>query len=91
MGERTIEGAGHIVFEDLTNNFKAVIIFSTYKKSGFWKKTESGKRDEFVGMIYHCDPIHNPDATARIHYSKNSADINDLKSLKDVIKPICDI
>jgi len=55
MGERTIEAAGHIVFEDLTNNRKAVIMFSTYKKSGFgfWsKKTETGRRDEFTGLIY---------------------------------------
>ncbi len=52
MGERTIEGVGNVYFEDLTNNYKAVIIFSTYKKTGFWKKTESGKKDEYVGIIY---------------------------------------
>ena len=45
MGDRTIEATGHIVFEDLTNNRKAVIIFSTYKKTGFWRKTESGRKD----------------------------------------------
>jgi hypothetical protein len=54
MGERTIEAHGSIFFEDLTNNIKAVVIFSTYKKTGFWKKTESGKKDEVIGMIYHC-------------------------------------
>jgi hypothetical protein len=59
MGERTIEAHGSIFFEDLTNNIKAVVIFSTYKKTGFWKKTESGKKDELVGMIYHCQPILN--------------------------------
>ena len=52
MGERTIEGTGHVIFEDLTNNYKAVILLSTYKKSGFWRKTESGSRDEYTGMIY---------------------------------------
>ncbi len=30
MGDRTIEASGSIVFEDLTNNVKAVVIFSTY-------------------------------------------------------------
>ena len=60
MGDRTIEATGHIVFEDLTNNRKAVIIFSTYKKSGFFRKTESGRKDEFNGIIYQCEPINNP-------------------------------
>jgi hypothetical protein len=60
MGDRTIEAAGSITFEDLTNNVKAVIIFSTYKQSGFFKKSESGKRDEYIGIIYQCDPIMNP-------------------------------
>ncbi len=52
MGDRTIEATGNIFFEDLTNNYKAVVIFSTYKKSGFFKKTQSGKKDEYVGLIY---------------------------------------
>ena len=52
MGDRTIEADGNIFFEDITNNYKACIVFSTYKKKGFFKKTESGKKDEYVGMIY---------------------------------------
>jgi len=42
MGERTVEADGSIQFEDLTNNRKAVVMFSTYKKSGFWNKKEIG-------------------------------------------------
>jgi hypothetical protein len=60
MGDRSIEADGNIFFEDVTNNFKACIIFSTYKKSGFWKKTESGLKDEYTGLIYQCPPILNP-------------------------------
>lgn len=52
MGERTIEAVGNMIFEDLTNNVKAVIAFNTYKKTGWWTKTESGKKDEFNGIIY---------------------------------------
>ena len=52
MGERTIEGIGNIVFEDLTNNVKAVLVINTFKKSGWWKSTVSGKKDEFCGIIY---------------------------------------
>ena len=49
MGERTIMANGSIVFEDLTNNRKAQIVFNTYKKSGFWTVTETGQRDAYVG------------------------------------------
>jgi hypothetical protein len=91
MGDRTIEASGNIVFEDLTNNYKAVIIFSTYKKSGFFKKTESGRKDEYVGLIYQCEPIKNPDETAKQLYSKNATEISELKQIKDMVKSICDI
>lgn len=52
MGDRTIDADGNMVFEDLTNNFKAVIIFNTYSKSGFWTVTETGKKDEYIGLVY---------------------------------------
>lgn len=91
MGDRTIEATGSITFEDLTNNVKAVIIFSTYQKSGFWKKSESGRKDEFIGMIYQCQPILNPAASARQLYSKHAEDLKDLKNIKDMVKPICEI
>jgi hypothetical protein len=79
MGERTIEASGHVVFEDLTNNRKAVIIFSTYKKTGFWRKTESGRKDDFIGVIYQCEPIVNPAATSKLLYGKNATEITELK------------
>lgn len=60
MGDRTVEATGSITFEDLTNNVKAVIVFSTYKESGFWTKTKTGKKDEFTGLIYEAQPINNP-------------------------------
>ena len=91
MGDRTIEATGHIVFEDLTNNRKAVIIFSTYKKTGFWTKKESGRKDEFTGLIYQCEPIINPAATSKLLYGKNATDITDLKQIKDIVRPICEI
>lgn len=91
MGDRTIEATGHIIFEDLTNNRKAVILFSTYKKTGFWRKTESGRKDQLSGMIYQCEPINNPDASIKLLYGKNAAEITELKQLKDVKKKICDI
>ena len=56
MGDRTIEACGTVWFEDVTNNFKAVIIIGTYQISGWWNKKESGKRDEIVGIIYESVP-----------------------------------
>lgn len=84
MGERTIEATGSIFFEDLTNNRKAAVIFSTYKKSGFFTTTETGSRDEFTGIIYDCEPILNKDASAKVLYSKNATEINDLSKIKDM-------
>lgn len=52
MGDRTIEADGCTFFEDYQNHRKAWISFSTYKKSGFWKKTETGSKDEYEGIIY---------------------------------------
>ena len=91
MGDRTIEATGSISFEDITNNLKAVVIFSTYKKSGFWKKKESGKRDEYTGIIYQCEPIKNPDQSGKEIFSKNAVDIDDLSKIKDNVKTICKI
>lgn len=91
MGDRTIEAAGSVFFEDVTNNIKACIIFSSYKKSGFWKKVETGSKDEYYGLIYECSPITNLQASAKLLFSKAAEDVKDLKNLKDVVKPICDI
>lgn len=55
MGERTIEAEGNMIFEDVTNNIKAVVIMNTYKRSGFWTVTEIGKKDEYIGLIYESD------------------------------------
>ena len=57
MGDRTIESVGSVVFEDLTNNRKAVIITNTHKAGGFFSKKESGRKDEITGIIYECEKI----------------------------------
>ena len=45
MGDRSIESIGSISFEDLTNNRKAVLLMSTYKKTGWIKTSTSGHKD----------------------------------------------
>jgi hypothetical protein len=72
VGERTIEAEGSIYFEDITNNVKACIIFSTYKSEGFWKKVETGAKDEYTGIIYECTPVQNIKESTKVHFSKHS-------------------
>jgi hypothetical protein len=83
IGERTVNIVGSFTFLDLTNNLKAVIVMSTYKKSGFWKKTETGCLDEFKGVIYHAD-LENI-------YEPWNEEVKDLSKLKDVENHICEI
>jgi len=57
MGERTIETVGSTMFEDTTNNRKAVLLMSSYKKTGWIRSTYSGLKDEISGIIYDSDEI----------------------------------
>jgi hypothetical protein len=54
-GARTIEPCGNFVFEDLTNNLRAIVIMGTYKKEGFWNVQVTGRKDEIEGIIYKPD------------------------------------
>ena len=81
MGDRTIEATGSTYFYDRTNNFKAVIVFSTYTRSGFWNVSESGRRDEYRGVIYKATPA----------LVNNANDVYDLGNLQDMEEKICDI
>ena len=59
MGDRTIEAINSLIYEDLTNNRKAAIILNTYKKSGYFKVVETGRKDYFTGMMYNCEKINS--------------------------------
>lgn len=90
MGDRTIEAEGSIIFEDITNNYKAVIVFSTYKKSGFFTTVETGQKDAYTGLIYQSSPSTAEQSYNSI-FSKNADNYYDLNSIKDIVKPICEI
>jgi hypothetical protein len=87
MGDRTVDADGNMVFEDLTNNYKAMVVFNTYKKSGFWTVTETGKKDEYVGIIYKSKPI-DLEESFRNNYSKDRVTISDLSYVTDIEKEI---
>ena len=52
MGERTNETIGTCTFEDLTNHRKAVILMSTFRKTGWITSASIGSKDEIKGIIY---------------------------------------
>jgi hypothetical protein len=92
MGDRTIEGCGNMVFEDLTNNVKAFLIFNTYKKSGFWSTTETGRKDEFFGLIYKTVKPIDPVQSYKTYYSKNAKEIRELSGIDfEVGEKICEV
>jgi len=86
MGDRTIEGVGNMFFEDLTNNYRCVILFNTYKKSGFWRVTESGKKDEFHGLIYKTKEPINAEESYKTYFVKNASDIKDISKIEKDLK-----
>ena len=55
-GDRTIEGNGTVVFEDIGNNLKAVCILGTFEKTGFFGRGKSGNKTDFTGVMYQINP-----------------------------------
>ena len=69
-----------------------MILFNTYKKSGFWRVTESGKKDEFHGFIYKTKEPISPEESFKNYFVKNSPDIKDLSKLeKDISEEVAKI
>ena len=92
MGERSVEAIGSVVFEDLTNNRKAVLLCNTFKKTGWIRSTTSGCKDHIQGIIYNVKGELSGDKDSiRKNYCKDMEMISDLKSLKDVKEVLCEI
>lgn len=87
MGERTIECVGSLVFQDLTNNIKAVVQLGTFKETGFWTKTQSGSKTGIEGIIYKVRASDNE----LIKFGKNQDLPTDINKLKDISSKICDV
>lgn len=86
MGERTIEGCGTAVFEDMTNMIKAVCILGTFEKSGFFSKTKTGNKTDFTGVVYKM----NSKKAKPTQFGKNQDLPSDLKSIKDMETKVAD-
>lgn len=92
-GERTVEAYRNMYFEDLTNNIKVVIAFSTHESKGLMKKKTKGCKDEFRGIIYQCKPFGHMNSTKDLMNRFPTEKIKDVVKMKDKdkIKDIAEI
>lgn len=92
-GERTVEAYKNMYFEDVTNNVKAVIAFSTFETKGLLKKKSKGVRDEFYGMIYQCKPFGQRATTKDLFARFPTDKVKDFSKYKDKdrVKDLCKI
>lgn len=77
-GSRTVEPCGNLIFEDLSENRRGVIIMGTYKKEGFWTVVESGAKDEIEGVIYKVNEEINDELSLKKYFKKNPTEITNL-------------
>lgn len=56
-GDRTIETIGSCIYEDLTNSRRAVLLVNTFKKTGWFKQSTEGCKDNVEGIIYDASYI----------------------------------
>jgi hypothetical protein len=82
-GARTVEPCGNFVFEDLTNNVRAIVVMGTYKKEGFWTVVESGGKDMVEGLIYQPKEQIDEAASFKKYFKKNPTEIANISEIKD--------
>ena len=90
MGERTIEPNGCNYYEDITNNRKAFLTMSSFKKTGWFSNATEGLKDEINGIIYVPKKKHKSyeDSVKKL-YGKEMEQIYSLEDIKDVRTEIC--
>ena len=87
FGDRTIDCVDSMVWEDLSNKLRAVVIMNTYKSGGFFGNA-SGSRSSFAGIIYRLKDA----ACKPTHFGRDQSLPKDLEKLKkEIQEKICDI
>lgn len=88
IGERTIEIEGSLVWEDLRNKLRAVVVMSTFKAAGYFSGKKSGSKSSFTGAIYHLKDA----AVKPTVFGRTQSLPTDLSKLASEMKSkICDI
>lgn len=90
-GPRTVELCGNFVFEDLTNNVRAVVIANNQKRTGFWTVVETGSRDGLEGVVYKPTEPIDVEVNSKKYFRKNPVEIKDLSEIKDIHEEICKV
>lgn len=86
VGDRTIEGVGTIVHEDIQNLLKSVTILGTFEKAGFFGKKATGNKSDFTGVIYQ----QKPEKAESTIFGKSQKLPEDLSKLKDCKQKLAD-
>jgi hypothetical protein len=87
IGERTIECVGSLVFNDVTNKIKAVVMVNNYKEGGFFGGAASGSKTGLEGVIYEVAAKDNN--TTKFGSKQNLPEC--LKDVKDIKKKLSSV
>jgi hypothetical protein len=90
-GARTVEPLGNFVFEDLSENLRAIVIVNTYRRSGYWTITETGKKDELNGIIYEPKEKIDEQICLKKYFKKNPLEVQELSEIKDIKQELAKI
>ncbi len=88
-GERSIEGHTNMYFEDITNNRCGWVIVNTHKVHGYLFKSETGRKDEIIGIIY--DPTDGTCTSDKKFLSKSGLTFKDINDITNVQTKLVDI
>ena len=92
FGDRTIEANGCQIYNDITNNRKAVLVMSSFKNTGWIMNTFKGCKDEILGIIYVPKKKKKVKTLAEVikkNYSRDMEQIYSLDEVKDIESEIC--
>lgn len=90
FGDRVVFATGNMVFEDVENGLKAVIVLDYGKRRNFYSSRKKGaKLDEFVGLIYV--PKKEEKEAKEVKGTKKRKDVYAVEDLKDVETPIAKV
>ena len=92
MGDRMVEIIGSNVYEDYTNNRRAVVIMNTLSTEGIINRKTTGSVAGFTGLLYDCNqPLVDSTETIKKHFSREDNSYTKLDKLTDVGIPLCQI
>ena len=78
FGDRTIETIGSCTYEDITNKRRAVLLVNTFKKTGWFRQTSEGSKDNVEGIIYDATGIDDSKQSKNKNFGRDIEFVSDL-------------